>query len=89
LLLLIGGADLVSTALLHSNGLITEMNPIMRPVIETSEWLFVLIKGMTLVAAWLVMLKYRKTHLKFIERVCYAGSFVYVMLWIAWFSSGL
>jgi hypothetical protein len=61
----------------------------MKPVIETSEWLFALVKGMTLVGAWLVMLKYSDTHLNFIRRACLAGSAAYVVIWTGWFVSSL
>ncbi len=89
LLLGIGFVDLVMTAVLHAGGHITELNPLMKPVIETSEWLFALVKGMTLVGAWLVMLKYADTHLNFIRRACLAGSAAYVVIWTGWFVSSL
>ncbi|HRD30999.1 MAG TPA: DUF5658 family protein [Fimbriimonadaceae bacterium] len=89
LLLGIGFVDLVMTAVLHAGGHITELNPLMKPVIETSEWLFALVKGMTLVGAWLVMLKYSDTHLNFIRRACLAGSAAYVVIWTGWFVSSL
>lgn len=89
LLLGIGFVDLVMTAVLHAGGHITELNPLMKPVIETSEWLFALVKGMTLVGAWLVMLKYSDTHLSFIRRACLAGSAAYVVIWTGWFVSSL
>ncbi len=88
LLLAIGFVDLVSTALLHANGLIIELNPIMRPLIETSEWLFAFVKGMTLVVAWLCMLRYAETHLDFIRKACLFGSGAYFLIWLTWFISG-
>lgn len=87
LLLGIGFVDLVMTAILHAQGLIVELNPIMRPVIEQSEWLFAAVKGATLVAAWLVMLHYSKSHLVFIRHACVCGSLAYVLIWTIWFSA--
>ena len=84
-LLFIGFADLISTAVLHQRGLIQEMNPVMRIVIDQSEWLFVLVKGLTLVASWFVLAKYAKTNLSFVRNACWMGSGVYVMLWLSWF----
>jgi len=87
LLLAIGFLDLVATAVLHARGQIVELNPIMRPLIETSEWLFALVKGMTLALAWLTMVRHSKTHLAFIRSACLAGSGAYVFIWCVWFFS--
>ena len=57
-LIAIGVIDLIATAMLHAQGLIVELNPIMRPVIESSEWLFALVKGSTLLIAYLTMMQY-------------------------------
>ena len=88
LLLAIGFLDLVATAVLHANGLIIELNPLMRPLIETSEWLFALVKGLTLVLAWWVMLKHASSHLEFIRKACLVGSAAYVFIWTVWFIAG-
>lgn len=85
LLLAIGFVDLVTTALLHANGLIVEKNPLMKPIIETSEWLFAFVKGATLVVGYLVISKYFQTHLRFIRKVCQIGSLAYLGLWVVWF----
>ena len=86
-LLIIGFLDLISTAVLHQRGLIQEMNPVMRVFIERSEWLFVLVKGATLIASWYVLAKYAKTNLRFVRTACLAGSCAYVGLWIVWFTA--
>lgn len=88
LLLGIGLVDLIATALLHQHGLIIELNPLMKPIIETSEWLFALVKGLTLVLAWVVILKHATTHLEFIKKACAAGSFAYMTIWTVWFIAG-
>lgn len=88
LLLAIGAVDLISTAVLHAHGLIVEMNPVMRPLIESSEWLFIAVKGATLVFVWLVCLAYWKTHGKFIQLACYAGCVAYAAIWLGWFLIG-
>lgn len=86
-LLLIGFVDLISTAVLHQRGLIQEMNPVMRVFIERSEWLFVLVKGGTLVASWYVLARYARTNLQFVRTACIAGSCCYVGLWLVWFTA--
>ncbi len=85
LLLCIGFVDLLLTAILHANGLVTEMNPLMRPLIEQSEWLFAVVKSVTLVAAWCALAWYAKTNLEFVRRVCLLSSALYLIIWSAWF----
>lgn len=85
LLLGIGFVDLVATAVLHQQGQIVELNPIMRPVIETSEWLFAFVKGATLVIAWLFLAKYGHAHKEFCRRACLIGSAAYILIWCSWF----
>ncbi len=87
-LLSIGLFDLISTAVLHAQGQIVELNPVMRPLIEQSEWLFVFVKGLTLFAAWYVMHHYSKDHLNFIRKACIGGSVAYITVWSAWFIIG-
>ncbi len=88
LLLLIGVFDMVTTAWLHSHGLIAEMNPLMRVLIERSELLFILVKGGTLVVAWYLMVQYSKSHLEFVRTSCLLGSVVYGGVWLTWFLLG-
>ncbi len=88
LLMGIGAIDLVSTALLHRYGLIVELNPLMRPIIETSEWLFALVKGFTLVLAWLVMVRHYHSHRDFVRTAALSGSCAYVAIWLIWFVGG-
>lgn len=88
LLMAIGFIDLVVTAVLHSRGLIVELNPIMRPVIERSEWLFAAVKGMTLLLAYAVMARYYQTHQVFVRRAALVGSAAYALIWIVWFTAG-
>jgi hypothetical protein len=85
LLLGIGFFDLLVTALLHANGLIVELNPLMRPLIEQSEWLFVFVKSLTLVAAWCALAWYARQNLGFVRKVCLLSSAVYLIVWSAWF----
>jgi len=82
LFLSIGFADLIITAILHAQGLATEVNPLMRVFIDKSEWLFVVVKGLTLLAGWLGLAWYAKTNPEFVKKVSYAGSAAYVSLWI-------
>lgn len=88
LLLGIGFLDLVATAVLHANGLIIELNPLMKPFIERSEWLFVLVKGTTLILAWSVMVYYAKYNLDFVRKASFAGAAAYSAIWTIWFIAG-
>lgn len=88
LLLLIGLVDLVATAVLHAQGKIIELNPIMKPIIEHGEWLFALVKGSTLVLGWYFLAQYAKTHLNFVRNACLLGAVAYVGIWTVWFVNG-
>lgn len=88
LLLFIGFIDLLATALLHSQGLIVELNPLMKPFIERSEWLFAAVKGSSLVAAWAVMVWYAKSNLDFVRKASLAGAAAYTTIWTIWFVAG-
>lgn len=88
LLVGIGVLDLVSTAWLYSKGMITERNPLMRMLLDHGEWLFILVKGATLVAAWGVLAAYSKYNIAFVKRSCLMGSAAYLFLWTVWFCSG-
>ena len=88
LLMGIGLLDLISTAVLHAQGMIVEMNPIMRVFIEHSEWLFVLAKGATLAIAFWVISRYVKSHPQFVTKACLFGSGAYLLLWSTWFITG-
>lgn len=84
----IGFTDLVMTAVLHSQGLIIELNPLMKPLIEHSEWSFAFVKGLTLLAAWFVMWKHSRVNLAFVRRMALIGSGVYLVVWTVWFVIG-
>jgi hypothetical protein len=88
LLMGIGVLDLISTAYLHAHGLIVELNPLMRPLIEHSEFTFAAVKGMTLLVAYAVMVWYARTNLAFVRRVCTWGSGAYLLIWVVWFLKG-
>lgn len=85
LLMAIGFLDLFMTAWLHQRGLIVELNPLMRPLIERSEWLFSAVKAFTLIAAWVVMAGYAKQNRGFVRKACLSGSAVYLIVWTSWF----
>jgi len=57
----------------------------MRVFIERSEYLFVLVKGATLVAAWLALSWYAKQNRQFVRKVCLIGSVAYFGIWLGWF----
>jgi len=81
--------DLVITALLYQTGWIVELNPLMRPLLERSLWLFAFVKFSTVGVAYVVLQWYRKIDEDFVNRVATAGSLAYVALWTTWFLSGM
>ena len=85
LFLLIGFTDLVVTAVLHSRGMIVEVNPIMKFFIDRSEWLFAVVKGLSLVGGWVALAWYARTNLPFVRKVSYVGSAAYVTIWLTIF----
>ncbi len=85
LLILIGLVDLVATAMLHAQGLIVELNPVMKPVIEHSEWSFALVKGATLLIAYLTMAQYARQNSVFVGLVSKIGIVLYTGIWLIWF----
>ena len=89
ILLGIGLVDLIVTAVLHQRGLIEELNPLMQPLIERSEWLFAAVKGLTLVAAWSALVWYAQHNLRFVRNACALGAAAYLTLWTAWFLVGM
>ena len=88
LLVGIGLIDLISTAVLHAQGRIQELNPLMKPFIENSEWLFILVKGLTLVAAWFGLCWYAKENKDFVRKACLVGSAAYLLVFVFWFVKG-
>lgn len=89
ILLIIGFTDLILTAWLHYQGMIVELNPLMRVLIERSEWLFAFVKGATLVLAWIVMSRYAKTNRLFVRNICLFGAAAYLVIWTSWFLASL
>jgi hypothetical protein len=82
-LLAIGLIDLVVTALLHSQGRIEELNPLMAPLLAGGEGRFVVVKAATLLAAWVLLARTAKTDLKGVRRACLGGSAAYLAtLWL-------
>jgi len=88
LLMFIGFADLLATAIMHEMGMITELNPLMKPLIEQSELLFSAVKAMTLILAWWMMARHAQKNLAFVRRAALAGSFTYLFVWVTWFLVG-
>jgi hypothetical protein len=84
-LMAIGLIDLVSTAVLHSQGKIVELNPLMRPIITQSEWMFAFVKGLTIGAAWGALAWYAQQNKEFVAKACTIGSAAYVVIWTTWF----
>lgn len=84
-LMLVGIVDLVSTAWMHANGQIVELNPLMRAFINQSEWLFAAVKGLTLIAAWAALAWYWKYNRQFVRVACMIGTVAYVTVWTCWF----
>ncbi len=85
LLIGIGLVDLISTAWMYHAGLIYERNPLMRALLDKGEWLFIVVKGATLLAAWYVLMLYAKQNIRFVQQSCLLGSAAYILLWTSWF----
>jgi len=60
----------------------------MKPLIERDEWLFVLVKGMTLVLAAAGLIWYGQKNREFVRRACLMGSAAYLLVFVAWFIKG-
>lgn len=88
LLMTIGFVDLITTAVLHSQHKIVELNPIMRPLIESSEWLFAGVKALSLILAWVMMARYAKSNLNFVRKAALVGAGTYLLIWTVWFIGG-
>ena len=89
LFLLLGFADLAITAVLHAQGRVTELNPIMRPFIQRSELLFAFVKGTTLVAGWIALAWYARYNRDFVRKLSLVASGAYVTIWVVWFMATL
>ncbi|MBN9501012.1 MAG: hypothetical protein BGO01_14355 [Armatimonadetes bacterium 55-13] len=59
----------------------------MRVFIERSEILFALVKGLTLVVAWVALAWYAKHNRPFVRKACLWGSAAYFGVWLTWFLS--
>lgn len=88
LLICVAMLDLLSTAVLHHHGMITELNPLMRPLIERSEWLFAAVKGATIIGVYGVMRWYGIANRRFVRLASLTGVTAYVILWSLWFAAG-
>lgn len=88
LLMALGLADLVSTVVLHQLGLIVELNPIMRPLLERSTSLFVLAKVATLAGAYITLQLYRARDEEFCRMAARWGTITYAAVWLVWFTIG-
>ncbi len=50
-----------------------------------SEFLFALVKGATLVLAWVVLARYAKQNPMFVQKACLIGSVAYSAIWLTAF----
>lgn len=82
--MLVGIIDLISTAFLYSQGLIEELNPLMRPLLEHHPLTFVMFKAATLIAAYIALQWYRQTDEKFVVKVSAYGGAAYLTIWVSW-----
>lgn len=85
-LMLVGIAilDLLSTTILYSMGLIEEMNPLMRPLLEIHPALFAVVKMATIVAAFAGLQWYRRHDERFVRVASGWGAATYSIIWIGW-----
>jgi hypothetical protein len=87
-LMLIGVVDMVVTIFLVGSGSCRELNPLMAPLLNAHWSVFVLVKGMTLAAAFLVGEWYRGHDERFVRIAMKLGAIAYVLTWLVWFVSG-
>lgn len=87
LFLMIGLVDMITTAWLHAKGMIVELNPLMRSALSYGEGFFILVKGLTLAALWVVMVQHSRKDLLFVRKACTVGACAYIGLWCVWFFS--
>ncbi len=85
LLMAIGTADLVATAVLFGQDRIEERNPLMAAALAHGPWVFVVVKAATLVLAAVLLIRQDRAV---VRRACLAGSGAYgVLLAAAFFGS--
>jgi hypothetical protein len=60
----------------------------MKPLIEYNEWLFVLVKGLTLVIATVGLIWYGRQNPRFVRQACIMGSIAYLTVFTIWFVRG-
>jgi hypothetical protein len=82
ILVLLALLDLGSTLWWHSRGMMTEFNPLMRPLLEKSEWLFSGVKLLTLAALAAAVLSHARKNLSFCRRACALGAVAYASIWV-------
>jgi hypothetical protein len=88
LLMFAGLLDLATTLYWHSKGMMTEMNPLMRPFLEGGVLGFAAIKFVTLAALWLAVVLYSDRNPNFCRKACTLGAAGYVVLWTTWTAIG-
>lgn len=60
----------------------------MRPLIERSEWLFALVKGLTIAGVYFAMRHYGQENRTFVRKAALVGSAAYIVIWSVWFATG-
>ncbi|MER3413143.1 MAG: hypothetical protein C4341_02675 [Armatimonadota bacterium] len=88
LLMALGLADLASTVVLYRLGLIVELNPVMRPLLERSLVLFTVVKLLSLAAAFVTLQLYRARDEDFCRVAAKWGAIAYAAVWLVWFTVG-
>lgn len=88
LLMSVGLVDLVSTMVLYSLGLVVELNPIMRPLLQNSLVLFAAVKIATLLAAYVALQLYRSVDEQFVRKAALTGALAYILVWVVFASAG-
>ena len=82
-LLLLGGLDTISSALLFHSGLAVEANPLLRPYAEMGVLPFVLIKLFTFVPALVFIEAVRSRNPRFFRTLVWLACAVYASVYVA------
>lgn len=68
--------------------MMTELNPLMRPLLDAGFAPFTAVKLSGLLGLWLAVAMYFRRNPAFCRKACALGSLAYAAIWIAWTTIG-